>query len=151
MKIFNRLSRSRRVSMMFCGACLLWTGATSVASEPLLRHVAVAPLVVEAQSLEGVPTEAAQPERVQFLEKQIAQHVQRWLSKRRLAARQPIVSGTIRLPVSMPRDLPSWRKLFAKERFANVRLTMQLADGTKIESAAELDGKEINLTKRLRQ
>lgn len=156
-------------------ACLLLWGATVQArgprrqpswEKPLFGVVQVAPFAIEPEPRAGVPLGAAQQERIRVLSEQVTQHTDHWLFKKRLSGTiaggeqratsaadeaTPVVSGVVRLPLSLPADLQQRYALFSRQRFATATVTVQLPAGTKIEAAATPDGKESLPTERLRQ
>jgi hypothetical protein len=168
MKAGNWFNRSRRIWMVaLSGACLLGMYEAAPAREALLSAVTLAPVTIEPEPLDGVAPDAEQQERVRILAKQVTEHIHHWVLKKQLAGAvtdgvkrntlensppaHPTLSATVRLPISLPRDLQSRRQVFQRERLVTVQVTMQLSDGTKIEVEEVLNGKDIHLAKRRRQ
>jgi hypothetical protein len=174
MEICNRFSRTPRGFVLPLSAvCLVLLCAAAWARgdhrrrhaaspKPLFAAVAVMPFTVEPEPPAGVAVSPTQPERLRIAAEQVTEHVHHWLLKKRLSGTiagrvhratspadetLPFITGTVRLPVSLPTGRQERHALFARERFATAKVTMQFPDGTTLEAEAALNGKDVPLTR----
>lgn len=130
-----------RAAWLLCAVCaLLWRAAFALPQPPLFERVALAPFVIEPQPFEGAPRRADETKLLQKLSEAATARAERNLVRRRIAGvvervatgQAPagvLLSGTIRLPVSLPRKIRGARAEWRKGRFATATIALTDAQG----------------------
>ncbi len=126
-------------------SCLIFSGSifsVSADKKPAYDRVAIVPFTIEAQSLENTPNRADQDDEIRRLQEEAAKQAERTLKEHGLAgemepaataqaAKSPLVlSGVIRLAISMPPRINGMAGYRRSGPFITVTETLQRPDGT---------------------
>lgn len=133
------LSRTRAWPVVpFCLLASAGLGATFRAGPaPALEQVLVVPFVVESQPYPGAAARPDEAEVLRRMGEEATARAERTLLKQRIAARvarvplagsgvgAPVLTGTVRLPVSLPPGQTGGRAMFRKGTFATATVALQ--------------------------
>ena len=138
-------SRSLRVIVgpLVFGWALLWVTTDSARAEDLhpIVTVAVAPFTIDPQPFAGAPERADEEEFLKRLSEEATEQAQRSLIERHIADAatrvssrdaadgRVVVSGTIRMPISLPPRVIGWDASRRRGHFATATVTLLDATG----------------------
>lgn len=132
-----------------------WNGSTAAAHQPRIASVVVDPIIVEAQPYADAPPRRDTEELLRRLGEIATARAERSLIKQQLAgtstrtststsSEAPVLSGVVRLPISLPRGHGGARALFRRGRFASATVVLKQDGGTVLaEETASLDWDDV--------
>ncbi len=149
----------RLLTLTWLGVCFL--GVPAVASEKPPRYplVAVASFRIEPQPYPGAPLRTGESELLERLVGEATARAERTLVKQHIAGRverlaglesataAPVLTGVVRLPLSLPPGQGGARAMFRKGPFASASVLLRQPDGTSIQREVTLDWRDIRWTR----
>ncbi len=136
--------------LVFAAFCLLsgaFVPAASADQKPLYARITVTRLTVEAQPFEGAPNRLDQADLIGKLEEEATKQARRTLTEHGFVetvepvgkvaeAQSPLVlTGTVRLPVSLPANVYGFDAYERRGQFATATVTVKRRDGTVLATA----------------
>jgi hypothetical protein len=135
MKLKIRVTALLGVAVLLMAAAPPMRGGAAI-NTPRFKKVVLAPIVVEALPFENTPPHANEAEVVRKLSEEATKQAEKILIQSHIAEEVvlikpvgattalPTVSGTLRLPVSLPPEVRGWKASQRSGRFATVSLTI---------------------------
>lgn len=155
-KIPEALRRAANIGVAIAALAVTWLGSRPVSGQqPAFGNVAVEPVMVEAVPFQDTPPRLDQAEVLQRLSQEATARAERTLLRQglaskveRTAAQAPsgtlILTGTVRLPVSVPAGQRGARAMFRKGPFGTATVSLRRSDGTLVaEGQSKLDWDDV--------